>query len=60
MTTSRYALWVGLALGAVATIWGFGSFLVVAVFAAIGWAVGLALEGKIDVRSLLGQTADRR
>ncbi|MEO7751904.1 MAG: hypothetical protein ABIS35_00675 [Terracoccus sp.] len=60
MTTSRFALVIGLVLGVVATFGGFGYLIIVAVFAAIGWGVGLVLEGKVDVRSLLGSATDRR
>lgn len=60
MTTSRFALVIGLVLGVVATFGGFGYLIVVAVFAVIGWGVGLVLEGKLDLQSMLGQTTDRR
>jgi hypothetical protein len=60
MTTSRFALVIGLVLGAVATFGGFGYLVVVALFTAIGWAVGLVLEGKLDLRSMVGQATDRR
>lgn len=60
MTTSRFALVIGLVLGAVATFGGFGYLVIVAVFAVVGWAIGLVLEGRLDLRSMLGQTTDRR
>ncbi len=60
MTTSRFALVIGLALGVVATFGGFGYLIIVAVFTAVGWAAGLVLEGKLDLQSMLGQTTDRR
>lgn len=60
MTTSRFALLVGLVLGAVATFGGFASLIIVAVFTAVGWGVGLVLEGKLDLQSMLGQITDRR
>lgn len=60
MTTSRFALVIGLVLGAVATFGGFGYFIIVAVFAAVGWGVGLVLEGKVDLASVLGSATDRR
>jgi len=31
----------------------------VAVFTVIGWAVGMVLEGKLDVQSLLGRVSDQ-
>ncbi|MCU1536661.1 MAG: hypothetical protein JWP82_1012 [Humibacillus sp.] len=60
MTTSRFALVIGLVLGAVATFGGFGYLIIVAVFAAVGWGVGLVLEGKVDLQSVLGSATDRR
>jgi hypothetical protein len=60
MTTSRFALVIGLVLGVVATFGGFGYLVIVAVFAAVGWGVGLVLEGKIDLQSVLGSATDRR
>ncbi len=60
MTTSRFALVIGLVLGAVATFGGFGYLIIVAVFAAVGWGVGLVLEGKLDLQSMLGSATDRR
>lgn len=60
MTTSRFALVIGLVLGVVATFGGFGYLIIVAVFTVVGWGVGLVLEGKLDLRSMLGQTTDRR
>lgn len=60
MNTSRFALLVGLVLGIVATFGGFGSFLLVAVLAGVGWGVGRVLESQLDVAALLGQSRDRR
>ena len=60
MSTARFALIIGFALGVVATFGGFGYLVIVAVFAAVGWAVGRVLEGKLDLQSLLGQTSDRK
>lgn len=60
MNTSRFALLVGLVLGIVATFGGFGSFVLVAVLAGVGWVVGRVLEGQLDVAALLGQSRDRR
>lgn len=59
MTTSQFTLAVGLVLGLVATFGGFGHFLIVAVFAVLGWLVGRYLEGKLDLRALTGRTTDR-
>ena len=57
MSTTQSALFVGLILGIVATFGGFGYFLVVLVFGAIGLVVGRVLEGKLDLRSLTGQSS---
>lgn len=59
MSTSRFALVIGLVLGTVAAFGGFGHLVIAAVFLVLGWGVGLTLEGKLDVRSLLGQSVDR-
>lgn len=59
MTTTQFAVTVALVLGLVATFGGFGSFLVVLCFAAIGWVVGRVLDGKLDLRTLTGRTGDR-
>ncbi|MGI8530908.1 MAG: DUF2273 domain-containing protein [Geodermatophilaceae bacterium] len=51
---------VGLALGFAAAFGGFSEFLIVAVFAAIGYAVGKLVEGEIDLGALLGSRSNRR
>lgn len=60
MSTSRYAVLVGLVLGTVANFGGFGAFVLVGVFGAIAWGIGLTLEGKLDIGSLLGRSSDKR
>lgn len=52
MKTSHVALLVGLLLGAVAAFGTFSQFFLVLVFGALGWGVGLTLEGRIEVRGL--------
>lgn len=52
MKTSHIALLVGLFLGAVLAFGTFNQFFLVLVFGAIGLAVGLTLEGRIEVRGL--------
>lgn len=52
MKTSHIALLVGLFLGAVLAFGTFSQFFLVLVFGAIGLAVGLTLEGRIEVRGL--------
>ncbi|NUL44607.1 hypothetical protein F7P69_05270 [Cellulosimicrobium funkei] len=52
MKTSHIALLVGLALGAVLAFGTFSQFFLVLVFGAIGYAVGLTIEGRIEIRGL--------
>ena len=52
MKTTHLALLVGLFLGAVAAFGSVTQFLVVAVFGVIGMVVGLAIEGRIDIRGV--------
>lgn len=56
MKTTHLTLLVGLFLGAVAAFGSVGQFLVVLVFGVIGLAVGLAMEGRIDIKGV----TDRR
>ncbi len=59
MSTSQSAMFVGLTLGIVGTFGGFGPFLVVLVFGAIGLLVGRVLEGKLDLGRLTGRLSGR-
>jgi len=52
MKTSHFALLVGLLLGAALAFGTFSQFFLVLIFAAIGLAVGLTLEGRIEIRGL--------
>lgn len=56
MKTTHLALLVGLFMGAVLAFGSFADFILVALCGVVGWAVGLYLEGRVDVRSIL----DRR
>lgn len=60
MSTSQFAVIVGLTLGIVAVRAGFGSFVIVLLFAVVALIIGRILEGKLDLRSLSGQATDRR
>jgi hypothetical protein len=60
MSTSQFAVIVGIALGAVAVFAGFGSFVIVLLFAVVALVIGRLLEGKLDLRSLAGQPTERR
>lgn len=51
---------VGLALGFAAAFGGFPEFLIVAVFAVVGYVVGKVLEGEIDLGAFLGSRSSRR
>ncbi len=53
-------LLTGLVLGAVAALGGFGAFVIVVLFGGIGLIVGLQLDGRIDVASLVGRVTERR
>ena len=56
MKTTHLALLVGLFMGAVLAFGSFADFILVALCGVVGWAVGLYLEGRVDVQSIL----DRR
>ncbi|AHI02213.1 hypothetical protein [Corynebacterium falsenii] len=58
MKSSQFALLIGLILGIVAAFGGFGQFFLVLVFGALGLAVGLALEGRIEVRGITDRRKD--
>ncbi len=51
---------VGLALGYAAAFGGFTEFLIVAVFAGIGYVAGKVVEGELDLGALLGSRSNRR
>ncbi|MCO7218357.1 hypothetical protein [Klenkia sp. PcliD-1-E] len=53
MRPSTLGLVVGLILGVAGAFGGFGAFVLVAVLGAIGFIVGKAVEGQIDVSSYL-------
>lgn len=53
MKTTHLALLVGLFMGAVLAFGSFASFVLVALCGVVGWAVGLYLEGRVDVQSIL-------
>lgn len=59
MSTTTTALLVGLTLGIVAVFGGFGGFLLVVFFGAVGLGVGRFLEGELDLGALTGRFSDR-
>lgn len=56
MKTTHLTLLVGLFLGAVAAFGSIGQFLTVLLFGAIGVVVGLAMEGRVEIKGF----TDRR
>ncbi|WP_129656682.1 hypothetical protein [Rothia halotolerans] len=60
MSSAKFCVVVGLVLGIVAAWGGFVDFVIVAFFAVIGLLVGLALDGRLDVKALFGRSSDRR
>lgn len=52
MKTSHIAALTGLFLGTVLAFGSIGQFLLVALFGAIGLAVGLTVEGRIEIHGL--------
>ncbi len=54
MKTSTLGLLAGLLLGIAAAAGGFGAFLLALVLGALGYLIGGALDGDIDVGALLG------
>ena len=59
MSTTQFAIFVGLVLGTVAVFGGFGHFVVVLLFAAVAVVVGRVIEGKLDLKSLAGQATSK-
>ena len=53
MKTTHLALLVGLFMGAVLAFGSFVNFVLVALCGVVGWAVGLYLEGRVDVQRIL-------
>lgn len=56
MKTTQLTLLVGLFLGAVAAFGSIGQFLIVLLFGVIGLAVGMVMDGRIDIKGV----TDRR
>ncbi len=55
MTPTQLGLLTGIVLGSAAAFGGFGAFLVVLLFGAVGLLVGRVLEGKLDLSQLSGR-----
>jgi hypothetical protein len=60
MSTSQFAVIVGIALGVVAVFAGLVSFFIVLLFAAAGLGVGRKRAGKLDHKALVGRSPERR
>ncbi len=59
MNATRTGLLAGLILGAAGSIGGFGAFLITLVVGVVGLLVGMAIDGQLDLTSLLGRGRDR-
>ena len=59
MNATRTGLLAGLILGVAGSIVGFGAFLITLVVGIVGMLVGMALDGRLDVTSLIGRGRDR-
>ena len=55
MNATRTGLLAGLILGVAGSIGGFGAFLITLVVGIVGMLVGMALDGQLDVTSLIGR-----
>lgn len=49
MTPTRFGTWLGLALGAVWALTSFSEALLAGLVAAVGFLIGLVIEGRISV-----------
>ena len=59
MSSTRWGLVVGLALGFAAAFGGLGALAVVALAGVLGAAAGAALEGRLDLATLRSRLRDR-
>ena len=55
MKTTHLALLVGLFLGTILAFGSFADFILVALCGQVGTVVGLYLEGRVDVQSILNR-----
>ena len=55
MKTTHLALLVGLFLGTILAFGSFTDFILVALCGLVGMVVGLYLEGRVDVQSILNR-----
>ncbi len=59
MNATLLGLIAGLALGFAAAFGGFGAFVIVLLFGAVGLVVGRVLDGQLDLSALSGSGRDR-
>ncbi|AVH22634.1 hypothetical protein IU438_07250 [Nocardia cyriacigeorgica] len=59
MNATTIGLAIGIALGFAAAFGGFGAFLTVLVFAALGLVVGRWLDGELDLAALVRSAQDK-
>lgn len=55
MKTPVFGAWIGLALGAIWALEGFGDAVLAGVITAIGYFIGLVLRGDIDLSQFTSQ-----
>jgi uncharacterized membrane protein len=60
VTPTTTGLLVGAVLALSGLAFGFGGFLLVLIFMAVGFGVGRVLEGKLDIRGLTDALRGRR
>ncbi|RFA10478.1 hypothetical protein B7R54_15665 [Subtercola boreus] len=60
MTPTTRGMLIGAVLGLTAVAFGFWAMILVALFVAVGYAVGRVLEGKLDVRGVTDALRGRR
>ena len=59
MNATTLGLLAGLIPGVASSIGGFGPFLITLVVGVVGLLVGMAIDGRLDVTSLVGRERDR-
>ncbi len=60
LSPATIGLLIGAGLGVVAVAFGFWAMILVALLAAIGFGIGRAVEGKLDVRGVADALRGRR
>jgi hypothetical protein len=60
MSRTTASVFVGLGLGLTAAFGSFTAFVIVLAFTALGLAVGLVLDGRIDLQAIAGRNSEKR